>query len=56
MWDNGWCRHETRAGVSEKVVKTLYSHMIIAEESYKVSVNNLLWKVVKLKIKSLPDG
>ena len=40
--------HETQAGVSEKVVnfKALYSHVIIAEESYKVSVNNLLRKVV----------
>ena len=46
--------HETRAGVSEKVInfKVLYSHVIIAEESYKVSVNNLLWKVVKRNIKS----
>ena len=46
--------HETQAGVSEKIVnfKALYSHVIIAEESYKVSVNNLLRKVVKRKIKS----
>ena len=46
--------HETQAGVSEKVVnfKALYSHVIIAEESNKVSVNNLLRKVVKCKIKS----
>ena len=45
--------HETQAGVSEKVVnfKALYSHVIIAEESYKVSVNNLLLKVVKHKRK-----
>ena len=50
--------HETQAGVSEKVVnfKALYSHVIIAEESYKVSVNNLLWKVVKRKIKSPQYG
>ena len=50
--------HETRAGVSKKVVsfKALYSHTIIAEKSYKVSVNNLLWKVVKHKIKSLQYG
>ena len=45
--------HEAQAGVSEKVVnfKALYSHVIIAEESYKVSVNNLLRKVFKRKIK-----
>ena len=50
--------HETQAGVSEKVVnfKALYSHVIIVEESYKVSVNNLQWKVVKHKIKSLQYG
>ena len=50
--------HETQAGVSEKVVnfKVLYSHMIIAEESYKVSVNNLLRKVVKHKIMSPQYG
>ena len=50
--------HETLAGVSEKVVnfKALYSHVIIAEESYKVSVNNLLRKVVKHKIKSPQCG
>ena len=50
--------HETQAGVSEKVVnfKVLYSHVIIAEESYKVSVNNLLRKVVKRKIKSPQYG
>ena len=47
--------HETQAGVSEKVVnfKALYSHV---EESYKVSVNNLLQKVVKGKIKSPQYG
>ena len=50
--------HKIRAGVSEKVVnfKALYSHAIIVEESYKVSINNLLWKVVKRKIKSLQYG
>ena len=50
--------HETQAGVSENVVnfKVLYSHVIIAEESYKVSVTNLLQKVVKRKIKSPQYG
>ena len=51
-------QHKTQAGVNEKVVnfKALYSHVIIAEESYKVSVNNLLRKAVKSKIKSPQYG
>ena len=51
-------QHKTQAGVNDKVVnfKALYSHVIIAEESYKVSVNNLLRKAVKSKIKSPQYG
>ena len=53
IMDGAILARETQAGISENVVnfKALYSHVIIAEESYKVSVNNLLQKVVKRKIK-----
>ena len=53
MHDDGWCNISTKLKqVLVRRLLALYSHVIIAEESYKVSVNNLLRKMVKRKIKS----